>query len=298
VPLCLLSRGLQNRDSSTCGFCFQPSKTMIALLFDSAQWQSVCSTSQPKQQKSLWRQLPPSPDSVAKCSGPQSSHCRFNNYNKDVRPRPTVEASKKHCLSSSNSPAHSAQTFPRDRFCLICDAHCSTSCVSCDQDFCSTHLYACPECDNQFCSRCLDDHRADGHWSDSDTAAELSRGWRNMSASDGSAIRSLRPRTRRTAPAVTKPYVSLRPAASQGISNTHQFETSQPHTRRFKSSQPHAYRSVNSHACQTSPRVPLRAVISLFGFLLQAIRQSLSSAADCTTVNLLAQSEILLEVSR
>ena len=70
--------------------------------------------------------------------------------------------------SSSNSFTHN----PRE--CLVCDIHSSGSCPVCGQDFCSTHLYLCADCGNQYCSNCLDDHNSDGHWTDSDTAAELS----------------------------------------------------------------------------------------------------------------------------
>lgn len=58
--------------------------------------------------------------------------------------------------------------------CLVCDVQSFASCTVCDQEFCSTHLYLCADCDSQYCGNCLDDHRAHGHWTDSDTAAELS----------------------------------------------------------------------------------------------------------------------------
>ena len=58
--------------------------------------------------------------------------------------------------------------------CLVCGIQSSASCPVCDQEFCSTHLYLCADCDSQYCGNCLDDHRAHGHWTDSDTAAELS----------------------------------------------------------------------------------------------------------------------------
>jgi len=245
-----------------------------------------------------------------------------------------VKAPKKHCLSSSPSPVHSANTFPADRLCFVCDAHCFAACAVCEQDFCSTHLYACPECDNQYCSRCLDDHRADGHWSDADTAAELSRGWRNNYASGGFRVGSLALSplpTGRNVSAVTEPCVKLRPARSQGPSDTrqsesspshpHRSEPSQPLARQSESSQPHTreskplqhrihpsessqFHSRGSKPSQsptrrseTSQRDTPTVITSLLAFLLQAIRQGLSSV-DCITVNLLSQSEILLEVSR
>jgi len=310
---------------------------MIALLFDSALLQSIRSTSQPKQQKSLWRQLPSSPDPVAIHSIPQGSRCSPNNPSTEDRYvhylRQTVEASKKHCLSSSTSPVHSANTFTADRLCLVCGANFFASCVVCEQDFCSAHLYACLECNNQYCTRCLDDHRADGHWSDSDTAAELSRGWSKDSVFDVrvGSLDLAPPPTGRNVSAVTEPCVKLRPARSQGPSDTrqsesspshpHRSEPSQPLARQSESSQPHTreskplqhrihpsessqFHSRGSKPSQsptrrseTSQRDTPAVITSLLAFLLQAIRQGLSSV-DCITVNLLSQSEILLEVSR
>jgi hypothetical protein len=320
MSLCLLSRGLQNCRLSKCGFCFHLSKVMIALLFDSALLQSIRSTSQPKQQKTPWRQLPSSPGLAAEHSNCQATRCGSNNPSTEDSYvhylRQTVEASKEHCLSSSNLPVHSPNTVPAGRLCLVCDAHCFTSCVVCDQDFCSTHLYACPECDNQYCSRCFEDHRADGHWSDSDTAAELSRGWRNNSASDLS-VESLAFSTpnetqcSRSSKAVCQPSA----APSHGSSDTRESkifqshprewqassrgarrsETSPPRARRSQPSQPHAHRSENS---QASPLHSLSTFTSLIVFLLQSIRQDLSSSADCIAMSLLAQSEIPREVSR
>jgi len=227
---------------------------MIALLFDSALLQLIRSTPQPKQQKSPWRQLPSPPDPVAIHSIPQGTRCGPNSpltrgsYGQSLRQ--AVKAPKKHCLSSSPSPVHSANTFPADRLCFVCDAHCFAACAVCEQDFCSTHLYACPECDNQYCSRCLDDHRADSHWSDSDTAAELSRGWRNNSASGGFRVGSMNfsplP-TRCNAPVVTNPCVSVRPAPSQGLSDACRSESSQPDTRESKP----------SHLLSQSEEIPL-----------------------------------------
>ena len=319
MALCLLSRGLQNCGLFKRGFCFHLSKAMILLLFDSAVLQSIWSTPQPKQQRTPWRQLFSSPDSVAEHSIHQGSHCGPNNPSTEDRyvhyRQQTAEVSKKHCLSSSNSSLHSPTMLPADRLCLVCDAHCFASCAVCDQDFCSTHLYACPECDNQYCSRCLDDHRADGHWSDSDTAAELSRGWSNNSGS-GLHVGSLHLSplaTGRNVLAVTEPCINLRPAPSQVPSDTRQSETSQshtlsskalqpharqceisqPHARRSEISQPHArqrdaHRSESSHTHRpkTSPRAPLTVITSLLVFLLQAIRQGLSSFADCTNCEL------------
>ena len=77
-------------------------------------------------------------------------------------------ASKLSVEPSSNSFTHNPPE------CLVCDIQSSGSCPACGQDFCSTHLYLCADCGNQYCSNCFDDHNSDGHWTDSDTAAELS----------------------------------------------------------------------------------------------------------------------------
>jgi hypothetical protein len=59
------------------------------------------------------------------------------------------------------------------QLCPICDATCTAPCPDCSQSFCIRHIYSCVECGAELCSNCLDSHHADGHWSDSDTAAEL-----------------------------------------------------------------------------------------------------------------------------
>jgi hypothetical protein len=88
----------------------------------------------------------------------------------DDAPRPGLESHT--FIHSSHSSTTSS---PGDQsLCQVCGIASNKSCSVCDQRFCSNHLYFCSDCDNQFCGNCLDDHRADGHWSDSDTAAELS----------------------------------------------------------------------------------------------------------------------------
>jgi len=162
--------------------CFRPSKAMIALLFGSVWLQSICATSQPKQRKSLWSRLSPSFDPLPEHSiTPATTSLRGLRARLIVAGQGTylqpVEAAKTCCLSTSlNHAFHPSNAYPHDRQCLVCGVHCSASCAVCDRDFCTTHLYLCVDCNNQYCSRCLDDHRADGHWSDSDTAAELTRG--------------------------------------------------------------------------------------------------------------------------
>ena len=76
--------------------------------------------------------------------------------------------------SSSESFPSSANSLSDDpSLCLVCNEVTCRSCPVCDQDFCSNHLYSCDDCDNQYCGHCLDEHRSDGHWTDSDTALEL-----------------------------------------------------------------------------------------------------------------------------
>ena len=137
------------------------------------------------QRKSLWRPLSPLFDPLPEHSITQTAtsrgglHIRLIIEGRGRYRRHPAEASKTCSLPPSNLPDHAfhpTNTFSPDRLCLICDVHCFGSCAVCDQDFCTNHLYVCLDCNNQYCSRCLDDHRADGHWSDSDTAAELTRG--------------------------------------------------------------------------------------------------------------------------
>ena len=76
-------------------------------------------------------------------------------------------------LRSICDPRPSDLTIDTYSLCPVCDTPSTRSCLFCDQNFCATHIYICADCTAQFCGDCLDAHRADGHWSDSDTAAEL-----------------------------------------------------------------------------------------------------------------------------
>ena len=73
-------------------------------------------------------------------------------------------------LSVASSPNSSSDDAP---LCLVCDTPSCNSCPACEQDFCEMHLYLCADCGNQYCGKCLDEHHAEGHWTDSATAAEL-----------------------------------------------------------------------------------------------------------------------------
>ena len=164
MPLCLLSRRLQRLGSSAFTACFRLSKVMNPLLFDLISFDSRWATSQPNQQKSRYESTSPL--------------CVLTKLFRGWRRRakdPLV------VLVASSFPTdqsfQSASTAP-DAICLICGSHRSMSCPVCEQDFCSIHLYTCLDCGSQYCSRCLDDHRVEGHWTDSDTAAELNHGWR------------------------------------------------------------------------------------------------------------------------
>jgi hypothetical protein len=91
-------------------------------------------------------------------------------------PRPALEAPA--LTPSASSTNSSVALFPNSSsddppLCLVCDTPSCNSCPVCEQDFCETHLYLCADCGNQYCGNCLDEHRADGHWTDSDTAAEM-----------------------------------------------------------------------------------------------------------------------------
>jgi hypothetical protein len=92
---------------------------------------------------------------------------RSDLFNRDAEPFDI-------CRGLQIDPGDSSfgQWLPR---CPICDSASTKSCHHCDQDFCCAHLYSCPECYTHLCGACLEDHFADGHWSDSETSAELSR---------------------------------------------------------------------------------------------------------------------------
>ncbi len=270
MSLCLLSRRLQNSCLSKCDSCFRPSKAMITLLFGSVWLQSTCSTSQPRQQKILWRRLSPSfnpvPEhSITQASASQRGLNTRSSVNGQARYlRHPVEASKTCCVPSSNSPNHVFHPTNKDRLCLVCDTACSASCAVCDQDFCSNHLYLCLDCNNQYCSRCLDDHRADGHWSDSDTAAELTRG--HSAAFPGLIVTSNRP----------LPFCGDHYCCQSGAS-----VVSAPGCPRSRPS-------------QTDTRSPFA---SLFVLISRFLRSCLSPFLAGPILKLLSQSEIFLEVS-
>src|SRR6185312_13797093 len=124
MPLCLLSRRVQDSASPNFGPCFRLSKSMIALLFDSVLLQSTCSTSQPRQQKGVLGQ-PPQPLcpkakqslSHAVVSG-HGLNDPFTTGQEKQRPRHLSEALKTHHLPSAGSPDHSfhsTNSFSDDR---------------------------------------------------------------------------------------------------------------------------------------------------------------------------------------
>jgi len=101
--------------------------------------------------------------------------------------------------SVATSPNSSSDDPP---LCLVCDTPSCNACPVCEQGFCETHLYLCADCDNQYCGKCLDEHHADGHWTDSDTAAELNcaqRLYREQAAWHRHSVRSLSARNQSTA---------------------------------------------------------------------------------------------------
>jgi len=260
MSLCLLSRGLQNFGLSSFGYGFRISKAMIALLFDLALLQSASSTSQPRLQKSPCRQLLPTPHLIAKHSitQPAASLRGLNDPliagAKAQRPRHLFAASKTHSLSPSGSLDYSVlstNALPDDRLCLVCGTHASAPCPVCEQDFCSNHLYVCLDCDSQYCGSCLDDHRADGHWTDSDTNAELNHAWREKLVSvalqiekDGSASASNRTQCSCSNQFVYQPHCSVlrSTARNRPLSRISHHDTLTPSTSLFVRVQ-HAVRS-------------------------------------------------------
>jgi hypothetical protein len=79
-------------------------------------------------------------------------------------------------LQFLRDPHPTDPTVDNHSLCPVCDTPSTSVCPCCDQNFCSTHIYICTDCNTTCCGDCLDTHRADGHWSDSDTAIELAHG--------------------------------------------------------------------------------------------------------------------------
>jgi len=281
MSLCLLSRRLQDFGLSSFGSCFRISKAMIALLFDSVLLQSARSASQPGQQKSFWRQMPPPCSPMAEHTVTQVVGTRRGLNDSLIavgrrrRLRHLFAVSKADVLSGSpDHSLHSTNVFLDDHLCLVCGTHSSASCPVCDQDFCSNHLYVCLDCDNRYCGSCLDDHRADGHWTDSDTATELSCGWRDK-------------------------LVSARfPIGKDGFvfaSNRTQCSCSdqaacQSHSRVIC---PVARNRPLSRVSHSDTLLPFT---SLFVCVMRAVRSGLSSSAARAFIKLFPQSESYLEV--
>lgn len=57
--------------------------------------------------------------------------------------------------------------------CPVCGVLARKICHECGEKFCHAHVYACAECSTPLCGACMDEHSAEGHWSDSDTAREM-----------------------------------------------------------------------------------------------------------------------------
>lgn len=137
-------------------------------------------------------------------------------------------------FSASQPRQQESHALPDDQLCLVCGAHSSTSCSVCDENFCSNHLYRCLDCDNQYCGHCLDDHRTDGHWADSDTGTELNRGQRDRSVRaqlpveiHGLAAAPNRTQCRSTGQLT---FQSRSSAISAAVRNQSSFRPSEPNT--------------------------------------------------------------------
>jgi hypothetical protein len=79
---------------------------------------------------------------------------------------------------SSDSPAGPQPGSSSGHYCDTCALPADQPCFSCDQQFCSRHLYPCSDCQISFCGDCFDLHHLEGHWSDSDTAMALAASMR------------------------------------------------------------------------------------------------------------------------
>jgi len=80
------------------------------------------------------------------------------------------------------SPEHRGSSIPElklrtERFtdlCSVCGTPAHEVCCLCGDKFCHAHMYSCPDCTTVLCGGCMDSHQAEGHWTDSDTAREMS----------------------------------------------------------------------------------------------------------------------------
>lgn len=86
---------------------------------------------------------------------------------------PNPPSSSYAAIAQLDSNDASADQQPQ--LCPVCAMASTRSCFSCDQHFCSNHVYSCSECGDQYCGECFDAHHANGHWGDSDTAVELAQ---------------------------------------------------------------------------------------------------------------------------
>ncbi len=57
--------------------------------------------------------------------------------------------------------------------CPVCGLLARKVCHGCGEKFCHAHVYVCVDCSTPLCGACMDDHSAEGHWSDSDTVREI-----------------------------------------------------------------------------------------------------------------------------
>jgi hypothetical protein len=71
------------------------------------------------------------------------------------------------------SEVSASQPISSPAVCSDCGVVARATCPACDDSACLAHLYSCADCDASLCSSCLAAHRDQGHWTDSDTAAEL-----------------------------------------------------------------------------------------------------------------------------
>jgi hypothetical protein len=186
MPLCLLSRRPQFLDFPKLRSSLPLAKAMISLVFDSHLLHLRPSTSQPTcQEFHFCRQMSYSfsidfvhrianvlARRIHQLAVTQAALFTFNGNPGSVpRSNAFIQVLSYPKVSVDSSP----DRFTNDMRCLICDVQATSSCPACDQEFCSAHLYLCSDCDSQYCGACLDDHRDYGHWTDSDTSAELGR---------------------------------------------------------------------------------------------------------------------------
>lgn len=144
-------------------------------------------------------------------AGPGTSISAFVPSANTRLPRPHLEshanAAPMSLPTAAVSPSNGT-VVQGGQVCSVCALSADESCHCCDEEFCPRHIFLCAECQFWFCGNCFDLHNAEGHWSDSDTAAALAAFSHGHFESDCSNTADSLPQTREI-PALTAKITSF-----------------------------------------------------------------------------------------